>query len=120
MKHIHGFYQEETVDDTITIQKIWHSITTTTDHQNFFAEVDMKKAYHRLRWDFIRWTLTRASYSKTWMDWIMACVTQVTYTITLNGTTSTPIMPKNGIRQGNPWQSIAPTPHTFILCANFF
>lgn len=62
-------------------------------------KIDVSKAYDRVDWGFLKNQMQRMGFLKKWIDWVMLCVTTVSYSINFNGSQVGPITPRRGLRQ---------------------
>lgn len=75
------------------------------------VKTDMSKAYDRLEWKFISQVLQRLGFHSIWINWIMECITTVSYSYLINDNVYGMVQPYRGIRQGDPLSL-----YIFILC----
>ena len=70
-------------------------------------KLDMSKAFNRVEWGCLRDIMQKMGFDSKWVNFMMQCVTFVTYSIRLNGKPRGRITPTRGLRQGDP------IPHSF-------
>jgi hypothetical protein len=65
-------------------------------------KLDMAKAYDCVDWRFLEGVLAKLGFHSQWVQWVMACVTTMRYTILFNENMLDSFTPSRGIRQGDP------------------
>ena len=67
-----------------------------------------QKAYDSVNWDFLELVMEKLGFGRTWIKWIMNCVTSASMSILLNGSPLKPFKMEKGLRQGDPYH------HTYL------
>jgi hypothetical protein len=86
----------------------------TSPNSSFCAyKLDLSKAYDRVDWPFLESTMHKMGFSHRWIQWIMACVPTVRYSVKFNGTLLEAFAPTRGLSQGDPL-----SPFLFLFVAD--
>lgn len=74
-------------------------------------KLNISKAYDQVCWDYLRNIMVAMRFSEKWIKWVKLCVTTILYSISFQGSSIGPILPKRGLHQGDPLSQ-----YLFLLC----
>lgn len=65
-------------------------------------KIDLSKSFDRANWLYIRIILTHLGFPFDFIKWIISCITNIPFSLLINGTTSPFFYSERGLRQGCP------------------
>jgi len=74
--------------------------------------IDLAKAFDRTSWLYLRILLTHLGFPFSFIQWIMCCITNVSYSVLINGTASSFFHVERGLRQCYP---LSPLLFLFVM-----
>ena len=99
------------VENQVIVQEILHSFKTRKTKLGLMAIIlDLQKAYDRVSWDLIHTVLLHLGFNEVFSNWVVYCISSVTFKILVNGGKTDKFRPSRGLRQGDPL-----SPYLFIL-----
>ena len=96
-----AFLSQRLITDNILVAfELMHYLEHKKSGDNGYMAVklDMSKAYNRVEWVFIEKVMRRLGFNEKWIEWVMKCITLVSYSILINGEAHGNISPSRGLR----------------------
>eukprot|EP00253_Pinus_taeda_P024520 PITA_24520 len=107
-----GFLDSHQIHEAIGVaQETIHSVTLM-QKKGAVVKIDLSKAYDRISWTYIRMLLTHLGFKINFINWVMGCITSVSFAVLINGAASPFFKGQRGLREGCPL-----SPLLFLLVA---
>ena len=74
-------------DNCLVASKIGHAMKKKNSGWNgmMALKLDISKAYDRIEWSFLEQMMRHLGFVEEWINWVMMCVTSVSYSFSLMG-----------------------------------
>ncbi|KAA0040707.1 LINE-1 retrotransposable element ORF2 protein [Cucumis melo var. makuwa] len=109
-----AFVKGRQITDAILMANEAVDYWLTSKSKGYVLKLDIEKAFDKVRWEFIDYMLKVKNYPSKWRSWINACISNVQYSILINGRPKGRIIPNRGLRQGDPI-----SPFIFVIAMDY-
>ncbi|XP_027169406.1 uncharacterized protein LOC113769130 [Coffea eugenioides] len=98
-----GFVQGRQITDNFLLaQELVADIRKSNRGGNMVIKLDMMKAYDRVSWPFLLQVLLYFGFSETWIDMIWSLISNMWFSVLVNGGSHGFFRSSRGLRQGDP------------------
>ncbi|XP_027090440.2 uncharacterized protein [Coffea arabica] len=98
-----GFVQGRLISDSFLLaQELVTDMKRGNRGGNVILKLDMMKAYDRVSWPFLLQVMRRFGFSETWIDMIWRLISNVWFSVIVNGLPQGFFKATRGLRQGDP------------------
>lgn len=95
-----AFLQNRQIHEAVgTTHELLHSLHLRK-LKGMILKVDLSKAFDRVNWLYIRMLLTHLGFPYAYIKWIMCCITNVSFSVLINGAATSFFHAECGLRQG--------------------
>jgi hypothetical protein len=108
-----GFVEGKSILDNVFLAHEALGWAEESEQDLVLLLLDFEKAFDKIKWGFLFTTLTKLSFSGTWVNWVGSLYQAASSAIKVNGATGPDFQLARSIRQGCPL-----APYLFILATD--
>ena len=107
-----GFLENRQIHEAIRVaQEGMHNIKLNKS-KGAILKINLSKDFDKVSWLYLKLLLTHLGFNYSFIKWIFACISIVSFVVPINGSASLFSMTERGLRQGFPL-----SPLLFLLVA---
>ena len=101
-------------DSVLLTRELIRGYTCQYNSPRCMIKVDISKAYDSVDWFFLRSIMEELDFSEKFVNWVLTCVTTVSFSVLEYGTSLKPFKTTKRLRDGDPLSS-----YLFKLCMEY-
>ncbi|XVE62150.1 hypothetical protein DITRI_Ditri06bG0095700 [Diplodiscus trichospermus] len=92
-------------DNILVAQEVFHYLKLKKKGKKYdlVLKLDMNKAYGSVEWDFLEAVLVKLGFDRTWIKWIIKCISTVSYFLIINENLSSQVSPSKVLGREIPY-----------------
>jgi hypothetical protein len=110
-----AFVKVRQILDSVLIASESLDFRLKSGEPGLLCKLDMEKAYDHVSWDFLLYMLRRCGFGQKWCSWIAYCISTVSFSVLINGSSAGFFNRSKGVRQGDPL-----SPFLFVIVMEAF